>query len=168
MNLAHSGSAAPGGVEIELLLLGAGFLAAAYFFRPSQTGNARSAVVSLLLGLALVTGSIAVPRLGGGDSHSSNARAEIVMPEEGAELAEGRPVNVKVELTNGTIARSASDTSGGHMHLYMDGKLQSMPHSLEAEVTFTRGEHVLRVEFVDAQHLSYEPPVEDEVTVTAR
>ena len=167
MILAHSGSAAPGGVEVELLLLGLGFLAAAYFFRPSQTGNARSAVLCLLIGVALVTGSIAVPRLGG-DSHSSEATVQIVTPEDAAELAEGQAAKVEVELANGTLARNASATTGGHMHLYVDGQLRSMPYSLEARVTFERGEHTLRVEYVDAQHLSYEPPVEDEVTVTVR
>ena len=164
---AHSGSAAPGGVEIEVLLLGLGFLAAAWFFRPSQSGNARSAVLCLLLGLALVTGSIVVPRLDS-DNHSSNAEVAIVMPEDQAELVEDEPVTVKVDLANGTIARSASAATGGHMHLYVDGKLQSMPYSLEAKVKFDRGEHTLRVEYVDAQHLSYEPPVSDEVTVTVR
>ena len=168
MTLAHSGSTAAGGIEVEFLLLGLGFLAAAFFFRPSQTGNARSAVVCLILGIALVTGSIAVPRLNSGDSHSSNAVATIVMPEDGAQLVEGQPVNVKVELANGTIARSPEAKTGGHMHLYVDGDIQSMPYSLETEITFDRGEHTLRVEYVDVEHLSYEPPVDDEVTVTVR
>lgn len=163
---AHSGTAA-GGVEIELLLLGLGFLAAAFFFRPSQTGNARSAVLCLLVGIALVTGSIAVPRLSG-DDHSSAAQVAIVTPTDGAELVEDRPVNVRVELTNGTLARSASADTGGHMHLFVDGQLQSMPYSLEAQVTFERGERTLRVEYVDVRHVSYDPPVEDEVTVTVR
>lgn len=166
MLLAHSGSA-PGGVAVEVLLLGGAFLAAAWFFRPSQTGNARSSIVCLLIGMALVGGSVAVPRLSG-DSHASNATVEIVMPEDGASLAEGQPVNISVDLSGGTIARSADATTGGHMHLYVDGKLESMPYSLETQTTFERGEHTIRVEYVDAQHLSYEPPVEDEVTVTAR
>lgn len=118
MTLAHSGSTAAG-IEIEFLLLGLGFLAAAYLFRPSQTGNARTAVVCLILGIALVTGSIAVPRLSGGDSHSSNAVATIVMPED-------------------------------------------------EQVMLERGEHTLHVEYVDVKHRSYEPPVEDEITVTVR
>ena len=166
MLLAHSG-AAPGGVEIELLLLGAGFLAAAFFFRPSQTGNARSAIVCLIIGIALVTGSVAVPRLSG-DSHASDATVEVVMPEDGASVAVDQPVNIQVDLTGGTIAKSANATSGGHMHLYVDGQLESMPYSLETQTTFERGEHTIRVEYVDVKHLSYDPPVTDEVTVIAR
>src|SRR5688500_14806550 len=150
-----------------MLLLGGGFLTAAYFFRPSQTGNARSAIVCLIIGIALVTGSIAMPRLSG-DSHASDASVEIVMPEDDASVAVDQQVNIQVDLAGGTIARSANATSGGHMHLYVDGKLKSMPYSLETQTTFERGEHTIRVEYVDAQHLSYEPPVEDEVTVIAR
>jgi hypothetical protein len=163
---AHSG-AAPGGVQVEFLLLGLAFLAAAWFFRPSQTGNARSAIVCLLIGIALVSGSVAIPRLSG-DSHASNATVEIVMPEEDAELASGQPVNIEVDLTGGTIARTATAKSGGHMHLYVDGQLESMPYSLKTQTTFERGEHTIRVEYVDVKHLSYDPPVEDEVTVTVR
>ena len=61
MIVAHTVGGA-GGVEIELGLLGLGFLVAAYFFRPSQVGNARTGVVCLIVGIAMVAGAIAVPR----------------------------------------------------------------------------------------------------------
>ena len=163
--LAHA--ATPGGVELELILLGAGFLAAAWFFRPSETGNARSAVVCLIIGIALVTGGFAVPKLTQA-SRPSSAHIQIAAPEDGAEVAAGQPVNVRVDLTHGELARSPSAKSGGHMHFYVDGDIRSMPYSLEAQVTFESGEHTLRIEYVDLDHKSFDPPVEDEVTVTAR
>src|SRR5687767_5593641 len=167
MTLAHAGTTA-GGVEIELLLLGAGFLAAAWFFRPSETGNARSAVVCLLIGIALVTGSVAIPRLGGDGSRPSDAHVEIVAPEEGGDVASGQPVNIEVDLTHGTLATSPDAQAGGHMHLYVDGELRAMPYSLKAQTTFEPGEHTIMVEYVDLAHRAFDPPVQDEVTVTAR
>lgn len=59
--LAHAATA--GGVELELILLGAGFLAAAWFFRPSQASNGRSALVCLLIGIALIAAAFALPRV---------------------------------------------------------------------------------------------------------
>ena len=163
--LAHGATA--GGVELELVLLGVGFLAAAWFFRPSQVGNARSAVVCLVIGIALVTGAFAVPKLTAG-SRPSDAHVQIAAPEEGAEVAAGQPVNVTIDLTHGDLARSPSAKSGGHMHFYVDGDIRSMPYSLQAQVTFDPGEHTLRVEYVNLEHKSFDPPVEDEVTVIAR
>ena len=163
--LAHV--ATRGGVELELVLLGVGFLAAAWFFRPSQVGNARSAVVCLIIGILLVTGGFAVPKLTSG-SRPSEAHVKIVAPEEGAEVASGQPVNVAVDLTHGELAQSPSDQSGGHLHFYVDGDIRSMPYSLKAQVTFDPGEHTLRIEYVDLKHQAFDPPVEDEVTVVAR
>jgi hypothetical protein len=88
---------------------------------------------------------------------ASNATVRIVEPTRGAEVFSDRPVEVAVQLTNGSIARSPSDPSGGHLHLYEDGRLQQMPYSTEAEVTLTPGAHELRVEYVDSQHVSFSP-----------
>lgn len=60
--LAHT-IGGPGGVEIELLFLGTAILLLAYLFRPSQTGDLRTMVIALVVGIVLVVASIVVPRL---------------------------------------------------------------------------------------------------------
>ena len=164
MILAHT-VAAVGGVEIELLLLGLGFLVAAFFFRPSQVGNARTAVICLIVGIGLAGASVAVPRLS--PAQTTNARVNIVAPAEGAEVPAREPVAIRVEIQNGKVAASTKDTKSGHLHVYVDDQLQSMPYSLNTKVTLTPGTHEVKIEYVDSQHLSFSPPVVDTVTVTA-
>ena len=55
----------------------------------------------------------------------------------------------------------------GHLHLYVDGKLQQMPYSTRTEVTLPPGPHELRVEYVDSRHVSFNPEVSWTVYVTA-
>ncbi len=167
MILAHT-VGGPGGVEIELLVVAVGFFVAAFFFRPSQPGgNARTAVIVAVVGVALLAGSFALPRLQT-PAKSSSAVLKIVEPKEGAEVAAGEATTVRVDLANAPLATSPTSSSGGHLHLYVDGKLQQMPYSKKVQVTLDEGEHEIRVEYVDAQHLSFEPSVEVSVEVTAQ
>lgn len=115
--------------------------------------------------LALALGFI-MPSLGGGGG-DSDAVVSIVQPTNGAEVPAGNPVVVRVAVQNGSIATSATDTSGGHLHLYVDEQLQQMPYSNETLVTLQPGPHDLRVEYVDNRHVSFDPPIAATVTVTA-
>lgn len=63
--------------------------------------------------------------------------------------------------------RALQSQAGGHLHLYVDGQLQQMPYGVKTEVTLDPGEHAIVVEYVDFQHLSFEPRVEKVVRVTA-
>jgi hypothetical protein len=60
-----------------------------------------------------------------------------------------------------------TDTTGGHLHLYINDKLQSMPYGLEVPVTLPPGSHTIKVEFVDERHAPYDPPIEVDTFVTA-
>ena len=42
-----------------------------------------------------------------------------------------------------------------------------MPYSTEAEITVPEGTHSLTVEYVDHQHVSFDPPIEETIRVTA-
>lgn len=163
MILAHTVGGA-GGVEIELGLLGLGFLAAAYFFRPSQVGNARTGVVCLLVGIALVAGAFVVPRV---NKSTTRATVSISEPRDG-DTVEAGVVPVLVALEGGELATTPSATKGGHIHLFVDDQLVNMPYTLDLDVRLAPGEHAIKVEYVDLQHLSYDPPVLDTIEVTAR
>jgi hypothetical protein len=130
--------------------------------RPTAAGWGRMLTVVgvALFGLGLVVD--ASP-----SSTASNAIVDIVEPRPGQEVPAGRSVEVVVELENAAIALSPSDTSGGHLHLYVDGQLQQMPYSLDARVTLDQGRHELRVEYVDFRHVSFSPEVTTTVEVTA-
>ena len=58
MIYAHAGS--PGGIEIEILLMGLAFFAAAYAYRPSNGGSMKIVAVTAILGIALVVLSVVV------------------------------------------------------------------------------------------------------------
>ena len=114
--------------------------------------------------LVLALGFI-VPSLGGGGG--SDAVVSIVEPSNGARVDAETPVTVRVALQNASIATSPTDTTGGHLHLFLDGQLQQMPYTMEAQIQVTPGAHQLRVEFVDSRHVPFDPPVQSSVTLTA-
>jgi hypothetical protein len=119
------------------------------------------AVVGVVLfGLGLVVDACPGPT-------ASNAIVNIAEPQAGQEVPSGQPVEVVVELENAAIALSPSDTSGGHLHLYVDGQLQQMPYSLDARIRLNRGRHEIRVEYVDFRHVSFSPEVSTTIEVTA-
>ncbi len=117
------------------------------------------------VGLALVG---LVADMGGGTGDRPEARVAVVEPEVASIVPAGQPVRVRAALEGARLATSPQDTEGGHLHLYVDRKLQQMPYSTEAEITLEPGRHELTVEYVDARHVSYDPPIDDTVVVTAR
>ena len=60
--LAHSATIA-GGVEPELLVFGIVVVVLAILLRPSRTGNARTSLITLIVGIMLILGAFTVPRL---------------------------------------------------------------------------------------------------------
>ncbi len=130
---------------------------------PSRTVSS----VLILGGLALsLVGLMA--DIGGSTGARPEASVAVVEPGTGASVPAGQPVTVTAALEGGRLATSPQDNEGGHLHLYVDRKLQQMPYSTEATVTLEPGRHELTVEYVDARHVSFDPPVDDTVEVTAR
>ncbi len=149
--LVAGGIAAGVGVVLWLLKKGARWVAPA---------TVAAGVIVLALGFII--------RPGAGGEVNSEAVVSIVEPSNGERVDAGKPVSVRVALQNGSIATSPTDETGGHLHLYLDGKLQQMPYSMETKVEVPAGTHQLRVEFVDHQHVSFDPPVDTTITVTAK
>ena len=58
---AHSADVAGSHVEWELLVFGIALMGLAFVFRPSQSGNGRAAVVTLVVGVALILGAFLLP-----------------------------------------------------------------------------------------------------------
>ncbi len=99
------------------------------------------------------------------DRPTSPARIEILTPTEGQAIA-GTSLHLVTRLVGGTVVDPTEtevrpDT--GHVHVYLDDRLVSMTYAPEQEIPLgdlERGPHVLRVEFVAADHGPFDPPVE--------
>lgn len=153
------------GPEIELLILG-GALVLFGIFRAAQTLK-----VNLLVGLAgagILVAAFLLPQ-------SSTTRAPsdvgifISSPVDNEVVPANENLNVQVELENAelTTETEGTDPRLGHIHIYVDGSVVSMPTELNADIELEPGEHTLMVEFVAANHSRFEPPITDEVTVDA-
>lgn len=154
-----------GGPEIELLILG-GALLLFGIFRGAQTLK-----VNLLVGLVGVGLLVAAFLLPQPDTKRAPSDVAIYMssPVDNEVVPANEKLNVKVELENAelTTETQGTDPRLGHIHIYVDGSVVSMPTELNADIELEPGEHELMVEFVAADHSRFDPPITDEVTVDA-
>jgi hypothetical protein len=164
MLLAHT--LTPGGPDLEMILVAAGMLVlgVVFFFQRS---------VKPIVSLGLVAGSLAVGTgafaLGAASSSGSGAEISIVAPGDGALVPARRPVSIRVELSGGSLASSnRAGDEGGHLHVFVDGRLRSMPLGVRPEVRLPPGDHSVRVEYVANDHTSFDPPILAEVRLKAR
>jgi hypothetical protein len=91
---------------------------------------------------------------------SSPATISFVSPTDG-EVVSGSSIPVKIELTGGKIVPQTSTNirpDEGHIHLYLDDALVSMNYGLTATLKdVPPGTHLLRAEFVAADHVPFDP-----------
>jgi hypothetical protein len=148
-------------VQTVLFVLAGAALVVAFALRSLKPDKAGAAWGAFGAGVVLAVAAFIAPQIGGG----SDVSLRIVSPKDGASVpADG--VDVQVEVTGGELASSAAD-SGGHIHVYVDGSVTSMPYGDRAMVKLEPGEHELAVEYVDAAHTRLDPPVRDTIEVTA-
>ena len=96
-----------------------------------------------------------------GPRPSSLATVAIAEPKDGAAMT-GTDVHIVLQLTGAKIVpetTTAIRPDEGHVHLYVDGQLVSMNYGLEQDIPVTTGTHVLRAEFVAADHAPFSPRV---------
>ena len=175
--LAHGGR--PDELVAEILILAAIVVAWVGVARLRGKGFAwmpRGAGWALVIGaVGLAALAILVPTLiwkdpaPAADRPSSTATLEIVAPVEGQQVA-GRFLDVVTELTGATVVdagATAVTPNTGHVHVYVDDQLMSMAYAPEQQIPIDfleRGPHVVRVEFVAADHGAFDPPVAESVT----
>jgi hypothetical protein len=97
-----------------------------------------------------------------GPRPSSPARLTIVAPRNGATVAaDGAELDVRLaraKIVNVTT-RNIKPTEG-HIHVLVDDQLVAMNYKLSGRLPkLAPGTHVVRVEFVAADHLPFEPRV---------
>ena len=127
--------------------------------------------VAVLLPVAAVTTTSWVPKnLPSKKRPASTARLRIVAPAPGQVV--GRSFTVELELLGGRIVpltTTRNRPNQGHIHVLVDGALASMSAGLRQDIQgLSPGRHVIRAEFVAADHGPFEPPVIVAVTVEVR
>jgi hypothetical protein len=150
-----------GGVEIELLLVAGAAIFFGFRAKPAASW------IAMGVGVALAVAAVVVPRGSSSPSAPSDAAISIVTPTEGQVVQADKQIPVDVALTGLTIATSPTDT-GGHLHVYVDGTLEQMPYTTELKVKLSPGDHEITVEYVDPEHVSYDPKMQTSVVVTAQ
>ncbi|MDE3101321.1 MAG: hypothetical protein KGJ98_03715 [Chloroflexota bacterium] len=93
---------------------------------------------------------------------SSPARLTIVSPANGSTV-HGATVAVHLDLSGARIVDATTTNitpTEGHIHVYLDNEIVSMNYSLNATLSkVAPGQHVLRAEFVAADHAPFDPRV---------
>ncbi len=170
IELAHTlGS---GGPDLEMTLVAITMLILGIVFFFNKSVKPQGAVVLVVVGVALGAGAFV---LGGDQATSGEAGGEapdvkvtIAAPAEGSTVPAG-PVTLEVEIEGGELVTTteSDDPTEGHLHVFVDGALESMPSNDAPSVTLKPGTHEITVEFTSAAHLSYAPRILDEVSITA-
>jgi hypothetical protein len=90
---------------------------------------------------------------------TTTATIHVLSPKNGA--AVGSPVTVRLRVDGAEVLDPSNVTapSGGHVHLYVDGKLILMTKVLVRKLTLTPGPHNVRAEFVAPDHQPFLNPV---------
>lgn len=149
-------------MQMALLIAAGVAFVGAFVFRSVKPDKIGPPWALFIAGAILIVLAFVVPALSGG----TDAKVAFASPQDGATVPANEPIEVEIDLEGGELATSASD-AGGHLHIFVDGSVISMPSTTTAEVTLEPGKHELRVEYVDIQHASYDPPVQETITVTA-
>ena len=102
-----------------------------------------------------------------GPRPSSLATVEILQPAAGATIT-GDTAHIVLKLTGAKIVTATTTAirpDEGHVHLYVDNSLVSMNYGLEQDIPVTPGTHVLKAEFVAADHAPFSPRVVSAETI---
>jgi uncharacterized protein (DUF58 family) len=156
-----------GGGPLNVVLLLSGALAAVAGVQLRERKPSAASLGRVLTVVGIVAFGLGLVIDAGPAPTASDATVRIVLPSPGSEVPADRPIDLAVDLENGSLALSEDDTNGGHLHLFVDGQVRRMPYSTEAEITLTPGPHEIRVEFVDYRHRSFRPEVSTTIRVTA-
>jgi Domain of unknown function (DUF4399) len=172
LQLAHS--LTPGGPDIEVLLIAVALLALGIALFMQKSTKPYIPVVLLVLAMAVGAGafaiganSTAVP--GGTIPAPGGLSVTIASPADGADVPANEPFDVEAKVTGGRVSTAAQSTDPrvGHLHVFVDNQLISMPTSTTQQLKLDPGQHTIVVEFTAADHRSYKPRITDSIKVTA-
>lgn len=170
MVLAHT--LGTGGPDLELIILAVvmTILGIVFFFQKAV----KPAVSVLLVVLGVAAGAFAF--VAGGDQESTaqpvadgsgvssgGATVEIMSPSEGDVVPANEEIAIEYRVDPGELPPEEL----GDMHVYIDGELDSMQVKDVLTVEVPGGTHTVAVEAAQPNHSSFDPPIIDEIQVTA-
>lgn len=162
MTLAHAvGSSGP---HPEFLVVAGALLLLGILFYIQKAVKPVISVVLVVVAVALGTGAFFFD----GESAAEGRSIAITEPKPGDTVPANKPITLEVAVNGGQLAAETDAKNAGHLHIFVDGTLVDMPSTAQPEVEFKRGRHLLAVEYVDAEHRSFNPQVIDEIEVEAR
>jgi hypothetical protein len=135
--------------------------------------RSRLAGGAISLALALTAAACGGGRGDGGDGTptarpSSPATVAIVTPSNGEQFPADTTIPVEVDLEGGRIVKQSTKDitpTTGHLHLSVDGKIVSMNYATTNTLKGVKpGVHVMKVEYVAADHIPFDPRVVAAVT----
>jgi hypothetical protein len=99
---------------------------------------------------------------------SSPAMLTVITPSNGQQFKAGQSIPVDVKLAGAKIVKQTTThitPTTGHLHLYLDDAIVSMNYQTTNTLKGVKpGMHVMKVEFVAADHLPFDPRVIQAVT----
>lgn len=167
MILAH-GLGGAGGPEIEALLLGVAITGLGI---QALRKNPKSyvAIAMTVAGAVLFVGAFTFFTSDATLEAPTGVTVAITYPEDGSTVTTDQDVQVEVDLEGAELTNETSgdDPRKGHIHVFVDDAMVSMPTTLESNIDLEPGDHTITVEFVGADHSQFEPRILDSVDVTA-
>jgi len=164
-----------GGPDLELSLVAVALLILGATFFVQKRAKPFVPVLLVVGGFAAGAGAFAIggPSNAGADgtlAAPEGLSVRVTSPADGETVPARETLELEVEIVGGelTSATASDDPRMGHLHIYVDGTLTAMPATTTQKFRLEPGEHTLGVEFTTADHRSFEPPILDEVTVTAQ
>lgn len=165
MVLAHTLGA--GGPDFEMLMIAGALVVLGIVFFFQRSVKPMTAFVLLVVGVGVGSGAFFV---GAQTGNAGPSRAGVIInsPSDGITVPANTDIPFDVSVRGGTLATEQGPNSGGHLHVYVDGTLDSMPSGGPPVVNLTPGKHVITIEYVGPKHVSFSPPVQTDVSVTAK
>ncbi|MGH2788793.1 MAG: hypothetical protein ACRDJV_12970 [Actinomycetota bacterium] len=165
------------GLNVEMLFLATGLLVLGIVLFVQKSVKPAVPVILIVGAFAAGAGALALSDdhrhagIGGAMAGAPPAGLDvsIAAPQDGATIASGERVTIEVEVRGGELvqATSSDNPSAGHLHIFVDGRLETMISRSSTTVELESGSHMIRAEFTTADHRSFDPSVTDTVTVTA-
>jgi len=146
-----------------------GILGIVFFFQKAV----KPAVSVLLVVLGVGAGVFAFIRSGqntaqpvadGSRVSPGGATVEIMSPSDDDVVDANREIEIEYRVDPGELPPEEL----GDMHVYIDGELDSMQVKNVLTVEVPDGTHTLAVEAAQPNHASFDPPIIDEIEVTAQ